>query len=208
MRVVYIVTMLLIGLTGGIASGKTTVSNMFVKLGVHLIDADIIARDIVKPDNPAWSEIVDAFGESILNENKEIIREKLGEIVFNDPEKRKQLEATTHHRIIEQENQIVEQFRSNNKSGLILLDAALLIEAGHHGRVDKLIVVYADRETQIKRLIKRDNLSQADAEKRLDSQMPLDEKVKLADCVIDNSKSFDEVEKQVSEIYKELIKLA
>ena len=198
-------TMLLIGLTGGIASGKTTVSNMFVKLGAHLIDADVIARDVVKPDKPAWKEIVSAFGESVLGDKKEIIREKLAAAIFNSPEKRKQLEAITHPKIIEEENQLINEIRKNNKSGIIILDAALLIEAGHHNRVDKLIVVYLNKNTQIKRLRKRDSLSLADAEKRLDSQMSLDEKVNLANYVIDNGKSTDEVEKQVSQIYKKLI---
>ena len=198
-------TMLLIGLTGGIASGKTTVSNMFVKLGAHLIDADVIARDVVKPDKPAWKEIVSAFGESVLDDKKEIIREKLAAAIFNSPEKRKQLEAITHPKIIEEENQLINEIRKNNKPGIIILDAALLIEAGHHNRVDKLIVVYLNKNTQIKRLRKRDSLSFADAKKRLDSQMSLNEKVNLANYVIDNGKSTDESEKQVSQIYKKLI---
>ncbi len=198
-------TMLLIGLTGGIASGKTTVSNMFVKLGAHLIDADVIARDVVKPDKPAWKEIVSAFGESVLDDKKEIIREKLAAAIFNSPEKRKQLEAITHPRIIEEENRLINEIRKNNKPGIIILDAALLIEAGHHNRVDKLIVVYLNKNTQIKRLRKRDSLSFADAKKRLDSQMSLNEKVNLANYVIDNGKSTDESEKQVSQIYKKLI---
>jgi dephospho-CoA kinase len=198
-------TMLLIGLTGGIASGKTTVSNMFVKLGAHLIDADVIARDIVKPNQAAWEEIVAVFGDSVLDDKKEIVREKLASVIFDDPEKRKQLEAITHPRIIEEENRRVNKLRKNNTSGIIILDAALLIEAGHHNRVDKLIVVSLNKDAQIKRLKERDGLSFTDAEKRLDSQMPLDEKIKLADYVIDNSKPLNEVEKQVSEIYKKLI---
>ena len=197
--------MLLIGLTGGIASGKTTVSNMFVKLGAHLVDADVIARDVVKPDKPAWKAILSAFGESVLDDKKEIIREKLAAVIFDAPEKRKQLEAITHPRIIEEENRRVNELRKNNKSGIIILDAALLIEAGHRNRVDKLIVVYLNKGTQIKRLRKRDSLSFADAEKRLNSQMPMDEKVKLADYVIDNSKPLDEVEIQVSKVYSELV---
>ena len=198
-------TMLLIGLTGGIATGKTTVSEMFVKLGAHLIDADVIARDIVKPNQAAWEEIVEVFGGSVLDDKKEIIREKLAAEIFDAPEKRKQLEAITHPRIIEEENRRVNELRKNNKSGIIILDAALLIEAGHHNRVDKLIVVYLNKDTQIKRLRKRDSLSFEDAEKRVNSQMPLDEKVKLADYVIDNNKTIYESEKQVSEIYKKLI---
>ena len=199
--------MLLTGLTGGIATGKTTVSEMFVKLGAHLIDADVIARDVVKPDTPAWKEIISAFGESVLDDKKEINREKLAADIFNDSEKRKILESITHHRIIEEENRLINDLQDKNKSEIIILDAALLIEAGHHNRVDKLVIVYLDRESQIKRLIGRDNLSFADAEKRVNSQMPLDEKVKLADYVIDNGKSLDEVEKQVSKVYSELVSL-
>ena len=199
--------MLLTGLTGGIATGKTTVSEMFVKLGAHLIDADVIARDVVKPDTPAWKEIISAFGESVLDDKKEINREKLAADIFNDSEKRKILESITHHRIIEEENRLINDLQDKNKSEIIVLDAALLIEAGHHNRVDKLVIVYLDRESQIKRLIGRDNLSFADAEKRVNSQMPLDEKVKLADYVIDNGKSLDEVEKQVSKVYSELVSL-
>ncbi len=200
--------MLLIGLTGGIASGKTVVSKMFVKLGAHLIDADVIARDIVKPFTPAWKEIVSAFGRSILCEKKEINREVLGGIIFNNPEKRRQLEAITHPRIIDEENQQVIALREKHNSGIIIIDAALLIEAGRYDRVDKLIVVYADRKTQLKRLMARDNLNKAEAQKRLDSQMSLDEKVKLADFVIDNSKSLREVENQVADIYSSLMKTA
>ena len=197
--------MLLTGLTGGIATGKTTVSEMFVKLGAHLIDADVIARDVVKPDTPAWKEIISVFGESVLDDKKEINREKLAAEIFNDSEKRKLLETITHHRIIEEENRLINDLQDKNKSEIIILDAALLIEAGHHNRVEKLIIVYLDRESQIKRLIGRDNLSFADAEKRVNSQMPLDEKVKLADYVIDNGKSLDEVEKQVSKVYSDLV---
>ena len=200
--------MLLIGLTGGIASGKTVASKMFVNLGAHLIDADVIAWNIVKPFTPAWKEIVSAFGRSILYEKKEINREVLGGIIFNNLEKRRQLEAITHPRIIDEENQQVIALREKYNSGIIIIDAALLIEAGRYDRMDKLVVVYTDRKTQLKRLMARDNLNKAEAQKRLDSQMSLDEKVKLADFVIDNSKSLGEVENQVADIYSSLMKTA
>lgn len=199
--------MLLVGLTGGIGTGKTAVSNMFVNLGAHLIDADVIARDVVKSGKPGWKKIVDTFGQSILDENKEINRKKLGEIVFNYPEKRKQLEEITHPDIIAEENRLIKELRKKFKSGIIMLDAALLIEAGYHDRVDKLIVVYIDRETQVNRLMGRDNLDRLETEKRIDSQVPLDDKAKLADYVVDNSKPPDKVKIQVSEIYTELIAL-
>lgn len=197
--------MLFIGLTGGIATGKTIVSKIFLKQGAHLIDADIIARDVVKPDKPAWKEIVDTFGESVIGIDKKINRKKLGSIIFNDPEKRKQLEAITHPRIIEEENRQVNELQKKFKSGIIILDAALLIEAGYYDRVDKLIVVYLDQQTQLQRLMERDNLSLPEAKKRIDSQMLLEDKVKLADYVIDNSKPLDQVEIQVSKIYSELV---
>jgi dephospho-CoA kinase len=200
--------MLLIGLTGGIASGKTVVSKMFVKLGAYLIDADVIARDIVKPFTPAWEDIALAFGRPIIDENNEINREVLGRIIFNNPEKRKQLEAITHHRIIDEENHQVRVLKKKYNSGIIIIDAALLIEAGRHNRVDKLLVVYADRKTQLKRLMVRDKLNKAEAQKRLDSQMSLDEKVKMADFVIDNSKTMGAVESQVADIYSSLMKTA
>ncbi len=139
---------------------------------------------------------------------KEINREVLGGIIFNNPEKRRQLEAITHPRIIDEENQQVIALREKHNSGIIIIDAALLIEAERHDRVDKLIVVNADRKTQLKRLMARDNLNKAEAQKRLDSQMSLDEKVKLADFVIDNSKSLREVENQVADIYSSLMKTA
>ena len=203
----YIVIMLLVGLTGGIASGKTTVSKMFVELGVHLIDADLIARDVVEPEKPAWREIIAVFGNSILNKKKGIDRKKLGTLVFNNLEKRKQLEAITHPKIIVEENRQVNELKKKYRSGIILLDAALLIEAGHHDRVDKLIVVYTDKKIQLKRLTERNNLSPDDAKKRIDSQMSLEEKAKLSDYTIDNNKPFEEVRNQVSKIYSELVSI-
>ena len=196
--------MLLIGLTGGIATGKSLVSQILKELGAYIIDADKIARQVVEPEKPAWLEIVKFFGRDIINEDKTINRKRLGEIIFNDPVKKRKLEEIVHPKVIEEENRLVKEYGRKNPNGIVIIDAALLIEAGSHKRVDKLIVVYADKETQFKRLSERDRLSRADAEKRTASQLPLDKKVKMADFVIDNSKGIEETRRQTIDIFNKL----
>jgi len=196
--------MLLVGLTGGIATGKSLVSQILKELGAYIIDADKIARQVVEPEKPAWLEIVKFFGRDIINKDKIINRKRLGEIIFNDPVKRRKLEEIVHPRVIEEENRLVEEYRRKNPDGIVIIDAALLIEAGSHKRVDKLIVVYADKETQVKRLMERDGLRRTDAEKKIASQLPLDKKVKMADFVIDNSKGIEETQRQTIDIFNKL----
>jgi dephospho-CoA kinase len=196
--------MLLLGLTGGIATGKSLVSEILKELGACIIDADKIAREVVEPEKPAWLEIVAFFGKDIINEDKTINRKKLGEIVFNDTLKRRRLEEIVHPRVIEEENKRIEDYKRSNPDGIAVIDAALLIEGGGHKRVDKLIVVYTDRETQMKRLMERDGLSGQDAEKRINSQMPLEEKIKMADFVIDNSRGVEDTKSQVIALFNRL----
>ena len=196
--------MLLVGLTGGIATGKSLVSEILRGLGTYIIDADKIAREWVEPQKPAWLEIVEIFGKDIVNKDRTINRKRLGEIVFNDPLKKRKLEEIVHPRVIEEESRMVKEYLKIKPDGIVIIDAALLIEAGSHKRVDKLIVVYADKETQTKRLMERDGLSRPDAEKRIASQMPLDEKVKMADFVIDNSKSIEGTQRQTIDIFNKL----
>ena len=196
--------MLLVGLTGGIAAGKSLVSEILRGLGAYIIDADKIARQVVEPEKPAWLEIVKFFGRDIINKDKTINRKRLGEIIFNDPVKKRKLEEIVHPKVIEEENRLVKEYGRKNPNGIVIIDAALLIEAGSHKRVDKLIVVYADKETQFKRLSERDRLSRADAEKRTASQLPLDKKVKMADFVIDNSKGIEETRRQTIDIFNKL----
>lgn len=196
--------MLLIGLTGGIATGKSLVSEILRGLGAYIIDADKIAREVVEPEKPAWLEIVDFFGKDIINKDKTIKRKMLGEIVFNDPVKKRKLEEIVHPRVIEEENRMVKEYLKIKPDGIVIIDAALLIEAGSHKRVDKLIVLYADKETQAKRLMERDGLSRTDAEKRIASQLPLDKKVKMADFVIDNSKGIEGTRRQTIDIFNKL----
>ncbi|MBI3585245.1 MAG: dephospho-CoA kinase [Nitrospinae bacterium] len=198
--------MLLIGLTGGIATGKSLVSEILKELGAYIIDADKIAREVVEPERPAWLEIVEFFGKDIINKDKTINRKRLGEIIFNDPVKKRKLEEIVHPRVIEEENRMVKEYLKIKPDGIVIIDAALLIEAGSHKRVDKLIVVYADKETQTKRLMERDGLSRRDAEKRIASQMPLDKKVEMADFVIDNSKDIEGTRRQTIDIFNKLRK--
>jgi len=196
--------MLLVGLTGGIATGKSLVSEILRGLGTYIIDADKIAREVVEPQKPAWLEIVEFFGKDIINKDRTINRKRLGEIVFNDPLKKRKLEEIVHPRVIEEENRMLKEYLKIKPDGIVIIDAALLIEAGSHKRVDKLIVVYADKETQTKRLMERDGLSRTDAEKRIASQMPLDEKVKMSDFVIDNSKGIEGTQRQTIDIFNKL----
>jgi len=196
--------MLLVGLTGGIATGKSLVSEILRGLGTYIIDADKIAREVVEPQKPAWLEIVEFFGKDIVNKDRTINRKRLGEIVFNDPLKKRKLEEIVHPRVIEEENRMLKEYLKIKPDGIVIIDAALLIEAGSHKRVDKLIVVYADKETQTKRLMERDGLSRTDAEKKIASQLPLDKKVKMADFVIDNSKGIEETQRQTIDIFNKL----
>ena len=196
--------MKVVGLTGNIASGKSEVANIFKELGAKIIDADQIAREIVKPGEVAWKDICDEFGEEILNSDRRINRVKLGEIVFNDKEKRERLNNITHPRIIERVKKLIEMYKKDNVR-VVIIEAALIVEKGGlKDTVDELVVVTADEEGQIKRIIKRDDLKREDAISRLNSQMPLSEKVKHAKYVIDNSDTLDETRKQVEVLWGKL----
>lgn len=200
--------MIVVGLTGGIASGKSTASNFFQSLGAYIVDADVLAREVVQPQKAAWLEIVKEFGSGVLLEDGQIDREALGDIIFSDREKRERLNRIVHPRIIEAEEALFSRLRERGEAGVAILDAALLIEAGSQKRVDTVIVVWADEETQIKRMIKRDCLSRDKAEKRLNSQMPLKDKLPHANYIIDASRDLSYTKSQVEEIYKELLEIA
>lgn len=198
--------MLIVGLTGGYASGKSTVAGMFVKFGAILIDADRLARKVMEPGKPAWSEIVYHFGKGILLGNREIDRKSLGEIVFKDKEEREKLNAIVHPRVLEEELKSIEKIREREPDAITILSVPLLIESGHYRHCDKIIVVTVDEETHIKRLMERDGFSREEAVRRINSQLPLSEKVKYADFVIDNSGSIEDTERQVREVFKFLKK--
>ncbi|MCM3588625.1 dephospho-CoA kinase [Mesobacillus maritimus] len=190
---------LTIGLTGGIASGKSTVSKMFQAIGIQVIDADIEARLAVEKGERAYNDIVNYFGEEILQQDGSINREKLGSIVFHDELKRKALNSFVHPAVRERMLAKVEEAKDNG-SQAIVLDIPLLIEGKLQYMADKILLVYVDEETQLKRLMDRNQFSKEDALARINSQMPLKEKIEFADAVIDNNATIENTEQQLKEI--------
>ncbi|MDN3018419.1 dephospho-CoA kinase [Paenibacillus sp. BSR1-1] len=190
---------LIIGLTGGIASGKSTVSNMFKEMDITVVDADVEARLAVMKGESAYNQIVEEFGKEVLLEDGEIDRPKLGSIIFHQAEKRNQLNQIVHPEVRKRMNAKVEDAKIR-KEQVVVLDIPLLFESKQTYLVEKTILVYVDKQTQLKRLIERNNLSIEDAEARIHSQMPLSDKVKLADAVIDNNGSIADSKKQLIEI--------
>jgi dephospho-CoA kinase len=195
---------LLVGLTGGIASGKTTVARMLEQMGGVIIDFDILARQAVKPGQKAWSEIVDYFGDDILLENRELDRKKISEIVFPDSEKRKRLEGFTHPAIGEEFVKEVDRIASQKRDDIIEAVVPLLIECSMQDLFHAIIVVYIPREKQVQRLIERDGITGEMALNIINAQMPIDEKIKYADFVIDNNGSLSEAERQVQSLWDKL----
>ena len=198
---------LLVGLTGGIASGKSTACRFFRELGAHIVDADQVSRDLVKPFSPAWKEIVEAFGPEILEENNEIDRAKLADIIFSHAEKRGILEGIIHPGIADEISRRVEDLKRRDPDGVIIVDAALMIEVGRHEDYERLLVVYTDEETQARRLMERDLLGKAEAYSRIEAQMPLAGKIEYADYIIDNNGSSENTRKEVERVFLELLKL-
>lgn len=196
--------MKVIGLTGGIASGKSTVARMLERLGADVIDADQLARQVVMPGEPACDEIVSVFGREILQPDGSIDRQKLGRIVFADPEARKRLEEITHPAIGCRAEEMLAALRTAGRDVVIYM-AALLIEAGVTSRVDEVWVVYVDGETQLERLMGRDGMSRAEALARIGAQMPMEEKARRGVVVIDNSGDLAHTERQVAAAWKDRI---
>jgi dephospho-CoA kinase len=196
--------MLKVGLTGSIAVGKTFVCQVLAELGCHVLDADNVARDVVKPSTRAWLEIREVFGKEVFHENGELDRKKLGEIVFADEEKRQILNSIVHPRVIEEQNKWLAEKEAEDPDDIAVIDAALMIESGGYQRFDKLIVVWCRPEVQIQRLIKRNFLSREEAERRIASQMSQEEKKKYADYLIDTSESFEPSRKQTEGLFRKL----
>jgi len=197
--------MILIGLTGGVATGKSTVASIFARCGAIVIDADQLARAVVEPGKPAWREIVKAFGKDVLNPDRTLHRQRLGNIVFGSPAKRTQLERIIHPRVARKQQQLTRDAARNNPHAIVIYDVPLLFEAGIDKRVDLTIVVTADQETQIARLKKRNGLSRAEALRRIKSQMPLATKRRLADHVIDGTSKRTDLSRQIKVLYKQFL---
>ncbi|MGD2126706.1 MAG: dephospho-CoA kinase [Desulfobacteraceae bacterium] len=195
---------LLLGVTGGIATGKTTVAKMLEEMGAPMIDFDIIARQVVEAGKPAWKEIVDYFGKQVLQEDGRLDRKKLSDIVFKDIEKRKKLESFTHPRISEEFVKQVTEIATMDPNAIIQVDIPLLIELNLQYTFHKVLLVYIPEEMQIERLMKRDGITREAAANILKAQFPIDEKVGYADFVIHNEGSVEETRRQVEEVWKEL----
>jgi len=200
--------MLIVGLTGGVASGKTAVSQILREEGAYLIDADWIARELVQPHMAAWNELIRVFGKEILQGDGSIHRKRLAAKVFSDPEQRNLLNQILHPRIKAEMDRRVKEIGRRDPDAIVVIDAALLIELKNHREMDKVIVVTSTEKQQIERLKKRDGVEQEEAQKILSSQMPLEEKLKVADFVIRNEGSFEETKKRVKEVFQELKRVA
>ena len=195
---------LLVGLTGGFATGKSTVATMFRGLGAVIIDADVLAREVVEPGQPALAEIVEEFGPAMLQADGRLDRKALGAIVFASADRRRRLEALTHPRIRQRFNGTLVDLTRAGFRGVVMFDAAVMIESGNYKNMDRLVVVVTDETTQIGRLIGRDGCTREEALARIRSQMPLAEKARLADHVIDNSGDRAATEDQVRHVHAAL----
>lgn len=192
--------MKVLGLTGGIGSGKSVVDAMFRELGAEVIDADALAREVVEPGKPALQEIVSSFGTDMLLPDGRLDRPRLAAMIFSDPSARERLNAITHPRI--RQRMAEEVAARSGQPGVLILDIPLLYENGPSVDVERVIVVWVDEATQIQRLMERDHLTEEQARQRTAAQMPLDEKRRRADHVIDNSGSREDTRRQVDAIYR------
>ncbi|MCK8824016.1 dephospho-CoA kinase [Fuchsiella alkaliacetigena] len=194
---------MIIGLTGGIASGKSTVSRILAELGAAIIDADQLAREIMEPYTPAWWEVKEAFGEEVFLPSDELDRERLAEIIFNDQAARKKLDEITHPWVRIKIKQRIEDLQSSGEE-IIVAEVPLLIEAEMVDLFTEVWVVYVKREVQINRLREREGISRQAAIARIDSQLSLEEKVDYAQRVIVNEGSKEELRQQLLSIWKEI----
>ena len=196
--------MLKVGLTGSIAVGKTFVLGVLRELGCYVIDADAIAREVVVPGRQGLNAVVEAFGSEIVKGDGTLDRAKLGSIVFADEVKRLRLNSILHPFIIAEEDQRLREWEQQDPKGIVIVDAALMIESGGYQRFDKLIVVHCRPEVQLQRLMRRNRLLREEAEQRIATQMPQEEKKRYADYLIDTSEDFAETRRQTEDVYHSL----
>src|SRR6185503_1652790 len=199
--------MLRVGLTGSIGVGKTFVASVFVELGCHVLDADLTAREVVMPGTPGLQAIVHEFGEEFLNTDGTLDRKRLGALVFADENRRQRLNQILHPFIIARQDEIMREWEAEDPNGIGIIDAALMIESGGYKRFDKLIVVHCRPEVQLERLMLRDNLSRDEALRRINSQMPQEEKLRFADYLIDTSDGFELTRAQIISVHQKLIRV-
>jgi dephospho-CoA kinase len=197
--------MVRVGLTGGIAAGKSTVGAMFVELGCHLIDSDRITHELLEPGQAVHDAVVKQFGRRILAPDGTIDRRILGEIVFQNPQAREMLNSLVHPAVIQRQQDWLREVEEKDSRGIAMVDAALMIEVGTYKNYDKVIVVICTPEIQRQRLKARSTLSAEQIEARIQAQMPMDEKAKFADFVIDNSGALDATREQVERVFRDLL---
>lgn len=198
--------MLIVGLTGGVASGKSVVSQVWKEEGAHLIDADRIAREVVQPRTPAWKALVKAFGKEILQEDGSIHRKKLATRVFSNPVERDLLNRILHPRIKREIDRRIEGIGQKGPKAIVVIDAALLVETGYYRDVDKVVVVTSTKKQQIERLRRREQMAQEMARGIIDSQISGEERIKVADIIIRNEGSRKKTERKAREVFEELKK--
>ena len=200
--------MILVGLTGGVACGKSSVARLFQDCGAILIDADVLARTVVERGKPALKDVARVFGKKSLLPDGTLNRPALAKIVFGSPAKLKKLNAIVHPRVAREQARMTREIANQEPRAVVIYDAPVLIEAGAHKRMDKIVVVSANEKTQIKRLHNRSHLSKTEALRRIKSQMPLAKKTAMADYVIDGTLSFEQTKHEVQRIFAELKQLA
>jgi len=199
---------LLVGLTGGMGSGKTLASSFFHELGAYIIDADIICRKLVEPGQPALKEITDIFGEDIIDKSGNLNRKELGQLVFCDPNQREKLENILHPKVFECEKLEYNAICKINPKALVIVDAALLIESENHREMDRVIVINSDEKIRIQRILSRGKWNKNEVVARLKNQMSSTEKIKYADFVLDNNRDKMHLKEQVEILYANLCLLA
>lgn len=195
---------LLVGLTGGMGSGKSTVTKLLMEEGAHGVDADALSRMLVEPGKPAWKEIIQLLGNDVLKPDETLDRGKIADIVFKEPEKKKALEAILHPRVMAEEQRLYREIVQKEPDALVVVDAALLIESKNHLKMDKVIVVSCNEKTQIARVVAQGKFSREDVERRLSLQMPIAEKLQYADHVVPNDAGLPELKKIVKTLFQQL----
>ncbi|MBS0170278.1 MAG: dephospho-CoA kinase [Nitrospira sp.] len=200
--------MILVGLTGGVATGKSTVAHMFARCGAVVIDADALAHEVMEPGKPAWRAIVKTFGKAVVNPDRTLNRQVLGAIAFRNPKQLRRLERIIHPRVAREQARLTRLAVRKDPKAVIIYDVPLLFEAGIDTRVEKILVVTADRDTQIARLKQRNGLTRADAIRRIRSQMPIKQKAAAADYLLDGTAPRSRLFAQVRRLYHELLALA
>lgn len=195
------------GLTGSIAVGKSFVASVFAGLGCRVLDADMTARDIAAAGTPGLRAVVEAFGSEVLNDDGTLNRARLGQLVFTDEKQRALLNSILHPFIIAAQDEQLRRWEAEDPRGISIVDAALMIESGGYKRFDKLVVVHCSPAVQLERLMARNNLTRAEAERRIATQMPQGEKKRYADYLIDSSNGFEDTRHQTENVYRELRRL-